>query len=62
MTDKQAALKAIQKLPEQAPIKDIAKEIEFLAAIRLGEEQADRGQVITLEQLEKNLQTWLLKS
>jgi predicted transcriptional regulator len=62
MTDKQVAIEAIQRLPEEISLKEISREMEFLAAIREGEQQADRGEVISLEQLEKNLASWLSKS
>ena len=62
MSDKQAAIAAIQRLPETATLREISEEIELLAAIREGEEQADKGQVIPLEQLQQNLQQWLSKS
>lgn len=62
MSDKQTALKAIERMSEQATFRDIRQEIDFLAAIREGEEQADKGKVITLEQLEQNFRSWLSKS
>jgi predicted transcriptional regulator len=62
MSDKQAALEAIRRLPDEVSFREIREEIEFLAAIREGEAQADQGKVIPLEQVEKNLQTWLSKS
>ena len=37
------------------------QKIEFLAAIREGEKEADQGKVISPEQLEKNLQARLSK-
>jgi predicted transcriptional regulator len=62
MSDKQAALEAIGRMPDSVSLREISREMEFLAAVREGEEQADQGKVIPLEQLEKNLQTWLSKS
>jgi predicted transcriptional regulator len=62
MSDKQAALEAIKRMPEEITLQEISREIEFLAAVREGEEQANQGKVIPLEQVEKNLQTWLSKS
>ena len=62
MSDKQAALEAIGRLPDEASFEEIRRKIDFLAAVREGEEQANQGKVIPLEQLEKNLQTWLSKS
>ena len=62
MSDKQAALEAIKRLPERASFDAIAKEIEFLAGLRAAEDQVKRGQVIPLEQLERNLEQWLSTS
>jgi predicted transcriptional regulator len=62
MSDKQAALEAIRRLPDEVSFREIREEIEFLAAIRESEAQADQGKVIPLEQVEKNLQSWLSKS
>jgi len=62
MSDKQAALEAINRMPNEVTFQEIRREIEFLAAVREGEEQANAGKVIPLEQLERNLQTWLSKS
>ena len=62
MSDKQAALEAIRRLPDEVSFREIRAEIEFLAAIREGEAQADQGKVIPLEEVEKNLQSWLSKS
>ncbi len=62
MSDKQTVLEAIRRLPEEVSFREISEEIEFLAAVREGELQADHGKVISLEQVEKNFQSWLSKS
>ena len=62
MSDKQTALEAIGRLPDGVSLRDIANEMEYLAAIREGEVQAAEGKVISLEQVERNLQSWLSKS
>ncbi|MCU0783776.1 MAG: hypothetical protein MUF81_06950 [Verrucomicrobia bacterium] len=62
MSDKQAALEAIRQLPDEVSFREIRDEIEFLAAVREGEAQADQGRLIPLEQVEKNLLSWLSKS
>jgi len=62
MNDKQAALEAIGRMPNGVSFREISREIEFLASLREGEAQADQGKVISLEQVEKNLQTWLSRS
>jgi predicted transcriptional regulator len=62
MSDKQSVLEAIRRLPDEVSFREIRDEIEFLAAVREGEQQADQGRLIPLEQMEKNLQSWLSKS
>ena len=62
MNDKQAALDAIARMPDGVSFHEISRQIEFLAGLRKGEAQAEQGKVIPLEQMEKNLQTWLSKS
>ena len=62
MSDKQAALEAIRQLPDEVSFREIREEIEFLAAVREGEAQAGQGKLVPLEQVEKNLQSWLSKS
>jgi predicted transcriptional regulator len=59
MSDKQSVLEAIRRLPDEVTLREIRDEIEFLAAVREGELQADQGRLIPLEQVEKNLQSWL---
>jgi predicted transcriptional regulator len=62
MSDKQSVLEAIRRLPEEVTLREIRDEIDFLAAVHEGEQQADQGRLIPLEQVEKNLQSWLSKS
>ena len=55
MSDKQTALEAIRRLPEDVSFREIREEIDFHAAISEGEQQADQGKVIPLEQEARNL-------
>ena len=61
MSDKQLVIELLNRLPEDAKLQDIGKEIEFLAAIREGEEQADRGEVVPHEQVKKEFASWISK-
>lgn len=58
MSDKQMALAAIEQLPDEASIQDIAERMKFLAAIREGEEAADAGRVKPLDVVEEQLRRW----
>jgi len=53
MSDKQTVMELLQRLPDDDELKDIKSEIEFLAAIREGEAQADQGEVVPHAQLKK---------
>ena len=59
MSDKQLVVELLNRLPEDAKLQDIGKEIEFLAAIREGEEQADRGEVVPHEQVKREFASWI---
>ena len=55
MSDKQIALETIQHLPESATLADITKRLEFVAAVRAGLDQIERGETIPHEQVKREL-------
>ena len=59
MTQKQIALDAINELPDDASLVDIAERMDFLAAIQKGFDQLDRGEGIPHEDLKRQLASWL---
>jgi len=59
MTQKELVLDAINELPDEASMGEIAERIEFLAAIQRGIDQLDRGQGIPHEEVKRQLATWL---
>jgi predicted transcriptional regulator len=61
VSDKQLVVELLNRLPADAKLQDIGKEIEFLAAIREGEEQADRGEVVPHEQVKREFASWISK-
>jgi predicted transcriptional regulator len=61
MSDKQLALDSIERLPESASLEVIAERVEFLAAIRKGLGQIERGETIPHEEVKRQLATWLSK-
>ena len=61
MSDKQLALDSIERLPENASLDDIAERVEFLAAIRKGLDQIERGETIPHDEVKRQLATWLSK-
>jgi|HubBroStandDraft_6_1064221.scaffolds.fasta_scaffold444425_3 predicted transcriptional regulator len=61
MSDKQLIIDLLNRLPADAKLQDIHQEIEFLAAIHEGEEQADQGKVIPHDQVKRDFASWISK-
>ena len=61
MSDKQLALESIQRLPEDTSLDAIAERVEFLAAVRKGLDQIERGQTIPHDEVKRQLAAWLSK-
>ena len=61
MSDKQLALDSIVRLPEDASLAVIAERLDFLAAIRTGLDQLERGETIPHDEVKRQLATWLSK-
>ena len=61
MSDKQLVLDSIERLPADANLDAIAKRVEFLAAIRKGLGQIERGETVPHEEVKRQLATWLSK-
>jgi predicted transcriptional regulator len=61
MSDKQLALDSIERLPADASLEAIAERVEFLAAIRKGLNQIERGETVSHEEVKRQLATWLSK-
>jgi predicted transcriptional regulator len=61
MSDKEIALDSIRRLPEDARLDTIAERLEFLAAIRKGSEQIERGETVPHEEVKRQLAAWLSK-
>lgn len=61
MSDKELVVDLLKRLPADAKLREIGREIEFLAAIREGEEQADRGEVVLHDQVKREFSSWITK-
>ena len=59
MTQKELVLEAINELPDEASLDDIAERVEFLAAVQKGLDQLDRGEGIPHEEVKRQLAAWL---
>lgn len=49
------------RLPDDISLHQIAQEIEFIAAIRQGISELERGESVSLEQIEQDLHSWIMQ-
>jgi len=61
MTSKEIVEDLLQRIPDGASLHDIAREIEFIAAVRQGLDELDRGESLPLEDVERELPSWIIK-
>ena len=59
MSQKELVLDAIQELPDDSSIDQIADRVEFLAAIQKGINDIDSGDTVPHEEIKKQLAAWL---
>ena len=53
MSTKEIVQDLLQKLPENVSLHEVAREIEFVAAVRQGLAEIDRGERIPIEEIER---------
>ena len=58
MTDKQAVVDALQRLPENASLEEIAEELRIMAAVRRGRVDVAAGRTKTHEEAQALLESW----
>ena len=58
MSDKQAVLEVLERMPENASLDEIQEELSILAAIRQGEAAAEAGRVLTHEEVKRRSASW----
>lgn len=56
---KDQILKAIQDLPDDATVESAMERLYLLYKIEQGIEQADRGQVVSQEEVKRRMERWL---
>jgi predicted transcriptional regulator len=61
MSNKEIVEDLLQRIPESASLHDIAQEIEFIAAVRQGLAELDRGERIPMEEVERELPSWIIR-
>ena len=61
MTNKEIVEDLLQRIPDEASLHDIAQKIEFIAAVRQGLAELDSQQHIPLEEVERELPSWIIE-
>jgi len=61
MSTRQIVHDLLERLPENASLHDVAREIEFVAAVHEGLAELDQGQFIPIEDVERDLPSWVIK-
>ena len=61
MSTKQIVQDLLQKMPDDVSLHQVAQEIEFVAAVRQGMAEIDRGERIPIEDIERELPSWVSK-
>jgi hypothetical protein len=58
MSNREIVIGLLSRLPENTSLEEIAREIELLAGIRAGREQASRGEGVPAEDARKLVDAW----
>lgn len=58
---KQIVEELLQKLPDEVSLHEVAQEIEFVAGVRQGLAELERGERISLEEIEREMPTWIIR-
>lgn len=61
MSNKEIVADLLQQIPENASLHEIAEKIEFIAAVRQGLAELDRGERISIDDVEPDLPSWIIK-
>jgi hypothetical protein len=61
MDSKQIVQDLLARLPQDVPLRDIAREIDFVAAVREAIVELDRGESIPIEDVERELPSWIIR-
>jgi predicted transcriptional regulator len=60
MSTKEIVQDLLRRLPENVSLQEIAREIEFISAVREGIGELDRGELVPIEQVETEMSSWVI--
>ncbi len=51
----------LTRLPDDVSLRQIAREVEFVAGVREGFDQLDRGEGVAIDRVEEMIESWITK-
>jgi hypothetical protein len=61
MTNKEIVQDLLRRIPDDTPLQDIARQLEFIAAVRQGLSECDTENSIPIEEVEEELPSWVIR-
>lgn len=61
MTNKEIVQDLLRRIPDDTSLEDIARELEFIAAVRQGLLDLDNGNSMPIEEVERELPSWIIR-
>jgi predicted transcriptional regulator len=58
MSNKELVSDLLARLPDDVSLQQIARELEFIAGVREGLAQLDRGEGIAIEEVDRLIESW----
>jgi predicted transcriptional regulator len=59
MSTREAVQAILQQLPSDISLHEVAREIEFIAAVREGLAELDRGEGIPVDEVRREMREWV---
>jgi len=59
MSDKEAVIELLKRLPSEVSLREILREIEFIAAVKEGLDEIDQGQGVSIDAVEQIMEAWI---
>ncbi len=59
MSDKEAVIELLKRLPSEVSLREILREIEFIAAVKEGLDEIDQGQGVSIDAVEQMMEAWI---
>jgi predicted transcriptional regulator len=61
MSNKEVVSDLLTRLPDNVSLQQIAREVEFVAGVREGLDQLERGEGVSIEKVDKLIESWATK-